>query len=354
MPDREEKIFPALPQKRQRAREEGHVARSRDLTSAISFVAAIMFLAGGTPLVARYLLGAFRQALAVTGSPDLATAMGRALIWPLMISFVLTLVLASAAVTGAAAQGGFIFTFPKVLPDFTRLNPLSYFGRIFSSAGLVELGKAALKVILVIVVGWKTARWGLDLAAGAHDIPAALAALALASRRILYISLVIALVAAAADYAHKYHEHETELRMTRQEFLEQLKQDEGHPIVKRAIRKAQRQRKHKRVAGIHQAATATVVLTNPTHFAVALRYRRGFDPAPLVVAKGAGEQAQRIKEVARLAAVPVLENKPLARALFKSVEVGDQLPRQFYRAIAEVFATIMRAEARREKPQGVA
>ena len=96
------------------------------------------------------------------------------------------------------------------------------------------------------------------------------------------------------------------------------------------------------------------MLTNPTHYAVALRYRRGFDPAPLVVAKGAGENAQRIKEVARLAAVPIMENKPLARALFKSVEVGEQLPRQFYRAIAEVLATIMRAEARREKEQGVA
>ena len=354
MPEREEKIFPALPQKRQRAREEGHVARSRDLTSAISFIAAIMFLTGATPIVARYLLGAFRQALAITGSPDLSVAMGRALMWPLLISLVLTAMLAAAAVAGAAAQGGFVFSFPKLAPDFTRLNPLTYFGRIFSSAGLVELGKAAIKVVLVILVAWKTARWGLDLAAGAHDIPAALSALALATHRILYISVIIALVAAAGDYVHKYHEYETELRMTRQEFLEQLKQDEGHPLIKRAIRKAQRQLRLKRVAGIHQAATATVVLTNPTHFAVALRYRRGFDPAPLVVAKGAGEQAQRIKEVARLAAVPVIENKPLARALFKSVEVGDQLPRQFYRAIAEVFATIMRAEARRKEGQGIA
>jgi len=354
MADRDEKIFPALPQKRQRAREEGHVARSRDLTSAVSFIAAIMFLAGATPLVARELLGAFRQALAVTGSPDLSIAMGRALIWPLVISFVLTAVLAGAAILGATAQGGFVFTFSKIMPDITRLNPASYFGRIFSMAGLVELGKAAIKVVLIILVAWKTARWGLDLAADAHDIPAALAALTLASHRILYLSVVIALVAAAGDYAHKYYEHETELRMTRQEFLDQLKQDEGHPAIKRAIRKMQRQRKGKRVGGIHQAATATVVLTNPTHFAVALRYRRGFDPAPVVVAKGAGENAQRIKEIARLAAVPVIENKPLARALFKVTEVGDQLPRQFYRAIAEVFATIMRAEARRKEAQGVA
>ncbi len=354
MADRDEKIFPALPQKRQRAREQGQIARSRDLTAAISFTAAIMFLAGATALIGRYLLGAFHQALAITGSPDLSIAMGRALMWPLATALIVSSVMVGAAIAGAAAQGGLIFTFTKLAPDITRLNPMSYFGRIFSSAGLVELAKSAVKIVLIAFAAWKTARWGLDLASGAHDISEGLGALGTASRRILYISATIALVAAAGDYAHKRYEHETELRMTRQEFLDQLKQDEGNPLVKRAIRKAQRMRRAKRFMGMHQAATATVVLTNPTHYAVALRYRRGFDPAPLVVAKGAGEQAQRIKEIARLAAVPVMENKPLARALFKSVEVGEQLPRQFYRAIAEVLATIMRAEVRREKEQGVA
>ena len=194
---------------------------------------------------------------------------------------------------------------------------------------------------------------GIELASKAHDIAEGLAALAAASRRILYWSAAVALVAACADYAHKHHEHEAELRMTRQEFLEQLKQDEGNPQIKRAIRKLQK-KSFKRIRGIHQAAAATVVLTNPTHYAVALRYRRGFDQAPLVVAKGAGENALRIVSIARLAAVPVQENKPLARALFKLVEVGEFIPRQFYRAIAEVLAAIMRAEARRKQLQGAA
>jgi flagellar biosynthetic protein FlhB len=353
MADRDEKIFPALPQKRQQAREQGHIARSRELTSAISFIAAIMFLTGATSLVSKHLLGAFRQALVVSGSPDLAAAMGRALMWPLLTVFVLSLVLAGAAIAGASAQDGVVFTFSKLSPDITRLNPLSYFGRIFSSAGLVELLKSAIKIVVIILVAWKTARWGLTMTLKAHDISEALGALGSASRRILYISATIALLTAAADYAYKRYDYEAQLRMTRQEFLDQLKQDEGNPLVKRAIRKAQRKRHLRRLAGIHQAATATVVLTNPTHYAVALRYRRGFDPAPLVVAKGAGENAQRIKEIARLAAVPVMENKALARTLFKSVEVGEQLPRQFYRAIAEVLATIMRAEAQRAK-EGVA
>ena len=254
---------------------------------------------------------------------------------------------------GSTAQGGLVFAASQLAPDLSRLNPLKYFERIFSGAGLLELAKSGIKIVLIGFIAWSTAKWALEVAAGAHDIAEGLAALAAASRRILYWSATVALIAAGADYAHKRYEHEADLRMTRQEFLDQLKQDEGNPQIKRAIRNARR-KNFKRIRGIHQAATATVVLTNPTHFAVALRYRRGFDQAPLVVAKGAGENALRIISIARLAAVPVMQNKPLARALFKVVDVGEFIPRQFYRAIAEVLATIMRAEERRKQTKGAA
>jgi flagellar biosynthesis protein FlhB len=353
MADRDQKTFPALPQKRERAREQGQIARSRDLTSAISFVAGTLFFAGATALASHFVIGAFRGALAATGSNDLPGAIGEAFAWPLAVAIGAMFLLALAAVVGSTAQGGIVFAASKLAPDLGRLNPLKYFERIFSPAGLLELAKSGIKIILIGMIAWSTAKWALGLAAGAHDIAEGLAALAASSRRILYWSATVALVAAGADYAHKRYEHEAELRMTRQEFLDQLKQDEGNPQIKRAIRNARR-KSFKRIRGIHQAATATVVLTNPTHFAVALRYRRGFDQAPLVVAKGAGENALRIISIARLAAVPVMENKPLARALFKVVEVGEFIPRQFYRAIAEVLATIMRAEERRKQTKGAA
>ncbi len=353
MADRDQKTFPALPQKRERAREQGQVARSRDLTSAISFVAGTLFFAGATALASDFVIGAFRQALAATGSSDLPGAVRQALGWPIAIAIAAMFLLALAAVVGSTAQGGLVFAASRLAPDLSRLNPLKYFERIFSGAGLLELAKAGIKIVLIGFIAWTTARWALELAAGAHDIAEGLAALAAASRRILYWSATVALIAAGADYAHKRYEHEADLRMTRQEFLDQLKQDEGNPQIKRAIRNARR-KNFKRVRGIHQAATATVVLTNPTHFAVALRYRRGFDQAPLVVAKGAGENALRIISIARLAAVPVMQNKPLARALFKVVDVGEFIPRQFYRAIAEVLATIMRAEERRKQTKGAA
>lgn len=344
MADRDEKIFPALPQKRQRAREQGQIARSRDLTSAISFSAGVLLVAGAAAALGRFALGAFREALAAGAPEDLGSAVSHAFVWPLLVTAGLAAMLGAVAAAGAAVQGGVVFAPARLTPDLSRLNPLKYFQRIFSAAGGIELAKAAGKIVLVALVAWRTARWALALTAGSPNVAQGFGALVLAANRLLSLGAAIALVAGAADYVHKRYEHESELRMTRQEMMDELKQEEGNPQVKRALRRAQR-KSFKRIRGIHQAAAATVVLTNPTHYAVALRYRRGFDQAPLVVAKGAGENAHRVIAIARLAAVPVMENKPLARALFRAAEVGDYIPRQFYRAIAEVLAAVMRAEA---------
>jgi flagellar biosynthesis protein FlhB len=354
MADRDEKVFPALPQKRQRAREQGQIARSRDLTSAVSFCIGVLTIAGATLAISRLVLGGFQSLLAVTSSSDISSALARAMRWPLVICAAAALLMAFTSVVGAVAQGGLVFSLERLTPDLTKLSPAKYFGRIFSAAGGVELAKAALKIVVLVYVGWKTAMWTLGLALTSHGVAGGLSALSLGVHRILYLGALVALTVAVGDYLHKRYEFEADLRMTRQEFLDELKNENGNPLIKRAIRKAQR-KSFKRVRGVHQAAAATVVLTNPTHYAVALRYRRGFDQAPLVVAKGAGENAQRIKEIARMAAVPVMENKMLARTLFKVVEVGDYIPRQFYRAIAEVLATIMRAEVARAKAaQGIA
>lgn len=352
MAERDQKIYPALPQRRQRAHEQGNVARSRDLSAAISFTAAVIIVAGTTGALARVMLGAFKAALAGANSNDLGAAIRRAFELPLSVALLLSGLLAAFAAAGAIAQGGLVFAADKLAPDFSRLNPKNYFARIFSTSGLLELGKATLKIIVVATVAWSTAKAALGAGMDAHSITAAIAAMAIASRRLLYFSAAVALAVAVVDYAYKYYEHEAGLRMTRQELMDELKQEEGNPEVKRAIKKARR-KKFRRIRGIHQAAAATVVLTNPTHLAVALRYRRGYDQAPLVVAKGAGEQAQRIIAIARMAAVPVMQNKPLARALFKATEVGDQIPWQFYRAIAEVLAALMRADTQR-KPMGQA
>jgi flagellar biosynthesis protein FlhB len=346
MASRDEKIFPALPNKRRRAREEGRIARSRDLTSAVSFLACAALVSGASVLLGRLGLDAFRNAFSAGASDDLGVSVARALRWPLGAALVLGAGLAAASVAGALLQDGLVFTPARIAPDLSRLNPLKYFERIFSTAGLVEFAKAGAKVVVLALIAWKTALWALETGANAQSISQALWTLAASLRSLFLWSSVLALIVAGADYAHKRYEYEAELRMSRQEFLDEMKQEQGNPLVRRALRRAQR-KNFRRIRGIHQAATASVVLRNPSHYAVAVRYRRGFDRAPLIVAKGAGETAHRVVAMARLAAVPIIENKPLARALYKAVEVGDYIPRHFYRAVAEVLAAIMRAEARR-------
>ncbi len=348
MADRDEKVFPALPQKRQRAREQGQIARSRELVAAFSFLVATVAAIGAVSFIGDVVMSAFRQAAAAGRTDDLGQAIAAALCWPLIVVLAIAGFLALSAGVATVLQGGLVFSPSRLMPDLARLNPGGYFGRIFATSGLIELGKAALKITLIAWIAWRVARSALDAGVAAADIGPQLLVMGAALRRLLSWSVVLALVTAGADYAHKRYEFEADLRMTRREFLDELKHEEGNPQIKRAIRRAMR-KGFKRIRGIHQAATATVMLTNPTHFAVALRYRRGFDQAPLVVAKGAGENALRLIALARVAAVPVMENKPLARALFRAVEVGDQIPRQFYRAVAEVLTMIMRTEAQRRQ-----
>jgi flagellar biosynthesis protein FlhB len=346
MPDRDEKIFPALPQKRRRARELGEIARSRELAAAFSLAAFAISVAAAGPFLGAQILRAFATAMAATASTDSGVALREALRWPVLFVLGICALLSVAAVAGSLVQGGFVFATSRLLPQLARLGPLRFFGRIFSIAGAIELTKAGLKIAAVIAITWKVAEAAFAAGQSAHGVAAGLTILAGALSRLLYCCTVLAAVIAIGDYAYKAYEQESELRMTRQEFLDELKQEEGNPQVKRAVRRAQRKR-FKRVPGIHQAATATVVLTNPTHLAVALRYRRGFDQAPLVVAKGAGEGAHRIIAIARLAAVPVLENRTLARTLFRGVEVGQQIPPRLYRAVAELLAMIMRIQQQR-------
>jgi len=346
MADNDEKTFPALPQRRKRAREQGQIARSNDLTAAVSFMVATLALTGFAARFGNWSVGAFSAAIsAAARSGDLASGSMRPIAWLVIATGAVAFVLSFASVIGAAVQGGLVFAPVRLNPDLTRLNPFPYFGRVFSTPTLIELGKALAKILLVATAAWLTARHAFELYAAGGGIASGLAILQAAVGRLLGWSAVVGFVVAAADFAAKLHKHESDLKMTRQEFLDELKQDEGNPHVKRAIRKAQR-KGWKKARGMHQAAAATVVLTNPTHIAVALRYRRGFDRAPLVVAKGAGEGAERIKTIARLAAVPVLENKSLARALFRVTEVGDHIPRPFYRAIAEVLTLVMRTQAK--------
>ena len=353
MAEREEKIFPALPQRRQRAREQGQVARSSELTGAFAFAVVALGLCAGVRTWSALALSGFGAVMNVSGASDLAGATRFALLKPLAWAILFGLVLAAVALLGATLQGGFLFTPARLVFDPARLNPAKYLARTFSSASWVELGRALLKIVPLLFVGWAVARDALERYPADGGVSKGLALWAWSASRVLLAGAVLALAVGVIDYLHRWHEQESELRMTRQEFRDELRREEGDPHVRRVLRRMLFKR-FRRFGGMHQAASASVVLTNPTHLALALRYRRGFDPAPLVVAKGAGAGAARIVAVARLAAVPVVENRPLAQALFRAAEVGDFIPRAFYRAIAEVLALIMRGRPPRASETGAA
>lgn len=225
----------------------------------------------------------------------------------------------------------------RVSPNASRISPLSGWKRLFGATGLIEFAKSVAKMMAVIVILWILFRKDLPhfvsaLASDPGLLPAQLGELA---SGILMPLVVLALLLAMGDLVWSRMRWRRELRMTRQEVKEEMKEAEGDPFVKARIRTIGRQRASRRM--LEKLPQASMVITNPTHYAVALRYVREEGGAPVVVAKGVDHLALKIREIAAEHAVPVVENRPLARGLYDQVEVDSQIPPEFYRAVAEII-----------------
>jgi len=339
--------------RRSEAREKGQVAQSREISSVLVLILCLGLLtAGGGWMMERlrFLLahvfgqvGTLRLESIETATASMAFVMKHALtiVLPLM---------AVAMVAGLAAnvaQVGFMISTKSLKFDLAKLNPLSGLKRLVSLRSLVELLKALLKMLVIGTVTYLTLRSQWDqvpalVQVGVGDILTFAAATA--TKIAFYACLALAGLA-ALDYGYQRWQHEKDLRMTKQEVKDEMRQSEGDPKIKARIRSAQLEMSRKRMmAAVPQAA---VVITNPTHLAVALKYEMKDMAAPQVVAKGAGFVAERIKEIARANGIPVIEQKPLARALFKAVDVGRSIPVELYRAVAEVLAYVYRLKNQR-------
>jgi flagellar biosynthetic protein FlhB len=338
MADQAERTYPALPSRRRKFLEQGEFARSRDLTAAASFLAAAMALNWGIPIIARLFAVIFGGGIEFQ---DGTVRLMRELWFAAAMPVLMAVVACAGAAVGTMVQGT-VFAPVRMSFEPSRLNPFQYFTRLFSAEFLLQLGKTGFGLLAVAAVAWKTARAGI-LSFPAGGITDGLTVLERSTRSFLSWSCALIVLLGLFDYAYRRYQFETKLRMTRQEFFDELKEEQGNPQLKRRWLKLMRQRARK-MGGVAQAATASVVLVNPTHYAVALRYRRGFDRAPLCVAKGAGEAAARIIGIAKLGAIPVVSNPTLCRALFQTIEVGQEVSTRFYRAVAEVLAALMRAE----------
>ncbi|MGA2065359.1 MAG: flagellar biosynthesis protein FlhB [Thermoguttaceae bacterium] len=347
-----EKSQEPTPHRRQQAREEGHVARSQDLASSVILLlglAALLLFGGG---VAEMLGRLFTEQLGgtpwLTTDPDLAVArcnrilfeVGRHLL-PLMGLLVL------AAVGANVLQFGFLMLPDKLVPDLSRLNPLQGLQRIFSLSSVVRLGFGLVKVVLVAAVAYACLAGQWQKMFAMTELPVPQIAVWLV-QLLLWTSLRIAgalLALAVLDYGFQWWKNQRDLRMTPQEIREEMKHLEGNPQVLARRRQAHRQLAMHRLADI--VPKADVVITNPTELAVAIQYEPKTMAAPIVAAKGAGVIARRIRELALKHGVPILEKKPLARALYREVEIDHPIPQDKYAAVAEVLAYVYQLKGKK-------
>jgi flagellar biosynthetic protein FlhB len=347
-----EKQFDATPHRRQQARQKGQVPFSQDLGSALLLVVSALLLKWfAADMVSRVQeLMVDRLGVLQPIDPDPLLASGQLQADLGNLSLVLLPIMGAMMLAGIVAsvgQLGFLWVPERLAPDFTRLNPISGLGRIFSLQGTAKLGFGLLKVVIVAAVAaWLIyAERHVILYASEMELEQIATAFGeLTVDLLLWIGGAL-LVLALADLAFQRWKHEQDLKMTHQEMKEEMKNMQGDPHV------AQRRRQIQRQLAMNQMGMAVpkadVVVTNPTELAIAIQYDPLTMRAPVVVAKGAGVLAQRIRRLALENNVPIVERKPLARLLYKEVDVNHPIPDGSYAAVAEVLAYVYRLKGKR-------
>lgn len=338
----------ATPKRRRDARRKGQVARSAELPQALSLLAIVVILPMVLPRLGHTLATDWELATAraATAGPDGAVSLlGLFLADALLAILPLVAAVMVAGVTAGVVMSGGRPNMALLKPRFDKVNPKAGIKRLVSKQQLWELAKTTIKIALVagVAVGaWQAGLARVMSASGSLDgsIQAVTASISGMVRRVA----ILALLVGTADAVIAHRRHRQSLRMTKQEVKDEFKQTEGNPHAKAAIRG--RQAKLSRSRMMAAVAGADVVLTNPTHLAIALAYEPG-SAAPTVVAKGADRMAERIRAEATKHGIPLMENKPLARALYRAVDVGEAIPVAFYRAVAEILALVYRTRARR-------
>jgi flagellar biosynthesis protein FlhB len=341
----------ATPRRRQKAREQGQVVRSRDLVAGLATMAAVMVLAWQLPTFAsewrrmlerevdnaaihpEQAVPAWRNDMAVFDSVALAAS----------LSWILAMI-------GSLAQGGMVFSAAPLSPDLSRLSPASHMKQLFSPSALSRLLKSLLPAAMItyLAVGVVARDWAHFPALLHTGRSGLLAFTASQVFEVAWKAALVMLVWSAADYFLERRRQENDLKMSRQDLRDEYKESEGNPAVKQRIRRLQRQARRNRM--LKDVERAAVVITNPTHFAIALEYGVEME-APVLVAKGRNLLAVQIKDVARWHGIPLVENPPLAHALYRAVEVGQAIPPKLYTVVAEILAAIWRAQARASQMQ---
>jgi flagellar biosynthesis protein FlhB len=341
----QERTEQASPRRREEARKKGQVARSPEVPSAAILLACSLlfyFCSGG---MLERMMDLTRWILRECGTTSVTMVNIDNLFWGwawklflIMAPLLLTVVI--AGFLSNYLQIGFVFSPEALAPKLEKIDPLKGFQRLFSLRSLVELVKSILKMTVIAIIVWFTLKDEIDNLIPLMDdsLMGILVYTGKVTFRILITTCWALIVLALLDYLYQRWEYEKGLRMSRQEVKDEYKQSEGDPIIKARIRRIQREAARKRMMA--NIPKADVVITNPTHLAVAIQYDPNKMYAPTVVAKGAGYVADKIKEIALASKVPVIENKPVAQLLYKTVDVDRAIPEDLYRAVAEILAYV--------------
>jgi len=335
----QERTERATERKRERARQKGTVCSSREIPSVAVMAGSILMLSYfGSVLLAAIIKQAaavWREAWIFERWKDISVSALLQAASPLAFIFIILCVI---GVFFNVVQIGWNFA-PNVLaPKFTNIDPVAGAKRLFSLRGLAELLKSILKLAVIGLISYSVIKNSLDLLStlGFMDIKHAAGIVFVLVRKLFTYGLIAFAFIAAADYGFQKYQYEKSLKMTRQEVKEEFREHEGDPHVKARLRKVQLEFARRRMMA--EVPKAEVVITNPTHIAVALKYRPHKDAAPVVVAKGKGWLAQKIRELAQRYAVPIVERPELARELYRWVRIGQAVPIKLYQAVAEVLA----------------
>ncbi|KYD00023.1 flagellar biosynthesis protein FlhB [Heyndrickxia sporothermodurans] len=342
-----EKTEKATPKKRQDAKKKGQTAKSQDINTAVGLLAVFLFLLFGSSFIGNHIFNFFRSSFQHLLLVDLTENNFHVLVVEVLkeIAIVLgpiLLVAFIAAIVSNFAQIGLLFSPESIAPKLEKLDPIKGFKRIFSMRAIVELLKSILKILFVGVVTFIVLWTRIDEVLGLSyksvgDAVKVIINLALQMGVAASIAL---LFLAVFDFLYQKFDFEKNIRMSKQDIKDEYKNSEGDPLIKSKIKQRQREMAMRRM--MQEVPKADVIITNPTHFAICLKYDENKQDAPYVIAKGVDFVAEKIKKIAKEHEIIMVENRPLARALYDQTEIGDAIPEEFFKVVAEILAYVYR------------
>lgn len=333
------------PKKKKDARKQGNIAKSAEVNKVMTFIAILVVIYMMSGSIISELQGFIVNILSGDFSMTMNDNTIKILMFKVMMSFMkivlpISLIIMVFGILGSLIQTGLFFSMESLKPKFSKLNPLTGLKNMFSMKAIVNLIKSMVVICIMIYLGYSFMSKNFEGIIKSGDIYLPYMfniVLDLIKSILTSITLAVAVVA-ALDYGYEKFSHKKGLKMTKQEVKEEYKQMEGDPHIKGKIKQKQRQMANQRM--MQAVPSSTVILTNPTHISIAIRYEQGKDTTPIVVAKGVDEVAFRIREIAKSHDIPIIENVPLARLIYKEVDIDQEIPEEMYKAVAEVLVAV--------------